>query len=369
MTADSEVQDRAFASTIDAFRRVVGKHPGTGGQLAIRSRDHLLVSVASGRAGARAWSRATTVNVWSVAKAVAAVALSSILADRGHSLESRLADLWPELRAGRDMPVQAALGHRLGLVGLRRPIGPTDLLDHDALAAELATTTPWWEPGTDVGYHSWTYGVVVRELCRRLGSGMDGALELVLGGDPGAAASFVRRGTDHAALVALDVPPSEASQQLAHRQTEETRAALRNPVLTAGDANAGWWTELELPSVKLMANAEGIALALAQLLGRGSVPARDIDLHLTGQGRSTDRVLGDDREFAAGLVVGHADSACPYSTTDRLRYGHDGMGGSFACVDPEAGLVLTWVTNGMGRDINTDPRKLEILEAFDDDTH
>lgn len=368
MPADLGFADRAFARTVDAFHRVSAQHPASGGQLAIRSRDGLLVSVCAGQAGTGSWSRRTTTNVWSTSKAVVAIALSSALRERGHSLETPLAHIWPELRAVGDLPIAALLGHRLGLVGVRRPLTASDLLQGPRLAWELSGTEPWWEPGTSFGYHSWTYGVLVNELCRRLGVELDAVVGGLCADEPGTVVRFTGRPTDVADGVRVPAAPSSASRALAARTAPETQAALRNPVLTPSDANAHWWDELDLPGVKCFANADGVSLVVVELLGGRTVSSADGAAHLTGQGRGTDCVLGDDREFTAGLVAGHSDSGCPYSTDRRLRFGHDGLGGSFTCLDPESGLVLAWVTNGMGSDINTDQRKLEILRAFDDDT-
>jgi hypothetical protein len=368
MTQDSDVVDPAFASTVAAFARVAAQHPAAGGQLAIRSRDRLFVSVSAGQAGRKAWDRRTTTDVWSTSKAVVAVALSTALNQQARSLQTPLVDLWPELGAAGDLPVAALLGHRLGVVGARRTLEQEDLLDGAALARELAGTRPWWEPGTSFGYHSWTYGVMVEELFRRLDVALDDIVGGLCASEEGAVVRFAGRPDVVAPAVRISTSRSAAGRRLAARTDDETRAALRNPVLTADDTGSPWWDALSLPGVKCRANADGISLALVHLLGPGPVSASDRESHLTGQGRGTDRVLGDDREFTAGLVVGHPGSACPYSAGDRLRFGHDGLGGSFACVDIDAGLVLTWVTNGMGSDINTDPRKLEILRAFDDDT-
>jgi hypothetical protein len=368
MATDPGFADRAFTRTVDAFSRVSAQHPVSGGQLAIRSRDGLLVSVCAGRAGTGPWSRRTTTNVWSTSKAVVAIALSSALGERGHSLQTPLADIWPELRAAGDLPIAALLGHRLGLVGLRRPLITGDLLDGPGLAQELSETEPWWEPGTSFGYHSWTYGVLVNELCRRLDVELDAVVGSLCVAEPGATVGFTGRPADVAEALRVPAARSAASRALAARTAPETEAALRNPVLTPSDTSAPWWDQLDLPGVKCFANADGVSLVVGQLLGGTTVSAADAAAHLTGQGRGNDRVLGDDREFTAGLVAGHSDSGCPYSTDGRLRFGHDGLGGSFTCVDTESGLVLAWVTNGMGSDINTDQRKLEILRAFDDDT-
>jgi CubicO group peptidase (beta-lactamase class C family) len=311
------------------------------------------------------------VNVWSVAKSLSVLTLVSLA---GFSLSDPVRRWWPELIAGREMTVAGLLSHRAGVVGLRRTVTGPELAGWTRLVPELERTEPWWQPGDGFGYHSWTFGLLVSELVRRAaGESVDGVLRANLADQAAGQVSFRAPPPGTVAhQVRLDVPLSQEAARLAGAAGPATSAALRNPALTEADANSSWWPVLMLPSVKAYASADGVAGLVTTLLPGGGakspVPADEVAMMLTGAGRGSDRVLGDDREFGPGLVVGHPDSACPYSTGGRLRWGHDGMGGSFFCVDRDAGLVLAWVTNGLGRSINTDPRKLRLLEAFDHDT-
>jgi CubicO group peptidase (beta-lactamase class C family) len=361
------VADSAFQRTVDVFADILAGQPGAGGQLTIRSAASILVSLSGGDDGhGDRWTPRTTVNVWSVAKSLSVLALAGVA---GFSLSDPVRRWWPELTAGQDLTVAELLSHRGGVVGLRRTVAARELADWPRLIPELERTEPWWQPGDGFGYHSWTFGLLVNELCRRVaGKTVD---DLLLAGSVAGQVSFqAPPPAGVARQIRLDVAASPDSARLAGAVGPATWAALRNPALTELDANSSWWRELMLPSVKAYACADGVAGLAAALLPSPAyrLPAEEVAVMLTGAGRGTDRVLGDDREFAPGLVLGHPDSACPYSTTGRLRWGHDGMGGSFFCVDRVAGLVLAWVTNGLGRSINLDPRKLRLLEAFDADT-
>jgi CubicO group peptidase (beta-lactamase class C family) len=42
-----------------------------------------------------------------------------------------------------------------------------DLCDWDKMSAAIADAELWWEPGTKVGYHAYTFGYIVGELARR----------------------------------------------------------------------------------------------------------------------------------------------------------------------------------------------------------
>jgi CubicO group peptidase (beta-lactamase class C family) len=59
------------------------------------------------------------------------------------------------------IPVHLLLSHRAGLPAIDTPL-PTDALyDWDTMTRALAVQEPWWEPGTQHGYHAFTFGWLV----------------------------------------------------------------------------------------------------------------------------------------------------------------------------------------------------------------
>jgi len=72
-------------------------------------------------------------------------------------------------RNGKDaITVRMMLGHQSALPALRDPVKPGGFYDFDYMAERLAAETPFWEPGTDNGYHMITFGWTVGELIRRV---------------------------------------------------------------------------------------------------------------------------------------------------------------------------------------------------------
>ncbi|WP_179852933.1 serine hydrolase domain-containing protein [Streptomyces sp. 1331.2] len=111
----------------------------------------------------------TLVPAWSTGKGVAA-ALVAVLVDRGVlAYEEPVARYWPEFgAAGKErITLGQVLSHTAGLPQLPADITPERLLDLPATADWLARQQPLWEPGSAVGYHAWTYGVLVAEILRR----------------------------------------------------------------------------------------------------------------------------------------------------------------------------------------------------------
>ena len=103
----------------------------------------------------------------------------------GIGLDRKVIDLWPEYgQNGKDgTTLLHVLTHQAGQPALRdRSIS---VLDHDAVADQLARQEPFWKPGETHGYHPRTYGFLVDELVRRIGDGTPiGTYFRLIFGDP-----------------------------------------------------------------------------------------------------------------------------------------------------------------------------------------
>jgi CubicO group peptidase (beta-lactamase class C family) len=100
------------------------------------------------------------------------------LVERGLlDVDAPVAKYWPEFAAaGKEtLPVRYLLCHKAGLPAIREQMPRGSLYDWDAMAAALARTEPWWEPGTKHGYHAVTFGFLVGEVIRRVSGKSVGA--------------------------------------------------------------------------------------------------------------------------------------------------------------------------------------------------
>ncbi|AYV33078.1 Esterase EstB (plasmid) [Streptomyces sp. ADI95-16] len=105
----------------------------------------------------------------STAKGVTATVVH-VLVERGlFSYDTPIAELWPEFavhgKAGAT--VRHALTHTAGVPGMPADVTHEDLTDWDKMTAAVAGAEPWWEPGTQTGYHAFTYGWLLGEIVRR----------------------------------------------------------------------------------------------------------------------------------------------------------------------------------------------------------
>lgn len=325
----------------------------------------------------RPWQRDTLVNVWSTTKGPTALC-AHILADRGLlDLDAPVARYWPEFAAaGKDkVLVRHLLSHRAGLSGLREPHSLQQLCDWELTTRRLAATEPWWEPGTQSGYHAFTYGFLVGEVVRRVSGLLPGAfLEREVTGPLGIDFRIGLPEQEAARAAELVHPPAASSSEQAARLSQlppAALAALANPVVGASEANTAEWRAAEIPA----ANGHGTARAVAALYGifagRGAYDGHRIlspeaaERVREGQGSCRDLVLGaglgGDTEVALGLWLSGPHGS--YGPNPRA-FGHDGFGGSCGLADPEAGVSLGYVMNRMGPHIADDPRKMTLIDAL-----
>lgn len=112
----------------------------------------------------------------SVTKAMTALCLQ-ILWDRGTlDIDAPVARYWPEFSAAgkEDITVADVMTHRSGVLGspaLTRLISLDDgtgLDQTEKIVDILAAAEPVWEPGSQTGYHTITYGWILGEVIRRI---------------------------------------------------------------------------------------------------------------------------------------------------------------------------------------------------------
>jgi CubicO group peptidase (beta-lactamase class C family) len=348
-----------------------------GAAVTVRVGDEVVVDLWGGWADpgrTRPWQRDTLVNVWSTTKGPTALC-AHLLVDRGLlDLDAPVAAYWPEFAAGGKSAVlvRHLLSHRAGMAGLREPHSTAQLYDWELTTARLAAMEPWWEPGTQSGYHALTYGFLIGEVIRRITGVLPGEfLQQEITGPLGIDFTIglpEKESARAAELVHAQV--SADSTSLMAQLPPVILAALANPAVGAAEANSPEWRSAEIPA----ANGHGTARAVCALYGivarRGLCGDRRVlspeaaERVREGQGACRDLVLGagfaQDTEVGLGLWLSGGNAS--YGPNPRAL-GHDGFGGSCGLADPEADLSLGYVMNRMGPHIANDPRKMALIEA------
>lgn len=371
--------DERFAGVRAAFEANFQQRDELGAAVTVQVGGETVVDLWGGWADAgrtRAWERDTLVNVWSTTKGPTALC-AHLLADRGLlDLDAPVAAYWPQFAAaGKSaLPVRHLLSHRAGLAGLREPHTLAELYDWEVTTARLAAMEPWWEPGTQSGYHAMTYGFLVGEVIRRITGLLPGEfLHREVTGPLGIDFTIGLPEQEAGRAAELVHPPTTAAGEQAavfSQLPPAAQAALANPLVGAAEAGTRQWRAAQLPA----ANGHGTARAVAALYGifarRGLFGDRRVlspqaaERAREGQGPCRDLVLGagfaHDTEAALGLWLSGPNAS--YGPNPRAC-GHDGFGGSCGLADPEAEVSLGYVMNRMGPHIADDPRKMALIDA------
>ncbi len=117
------------------------------------------------------WTTQTPVLIWSATKGLTSACLIHAASEHGIDLNRNVVDLWPEYgqNGKQNTTILQVLTHQAGQAALRDP--SVSILDHDAVADQLARQEPFWTPGDAHGYHARTYGFLADELVRRITQG------------------------------------------------------------------------------------------------------------------------------------------------------------------------------------------------------
>ncbi|MBM7173632.1 beta-lactamase family protein [Streptomyces sp. G44] len=377
--------DAGFEPVRDAFVRNFGERGERGAAVAVYRDGRKVVDLWGGVRDVDGnedapWEPGTAQVIRSATKGVAAAALL-LLHQRGElDLEAPVGAYWPEFKAhGKDgVLVRHVLTHRAGVPALDRPLTPAEALDPDLAAAVVAAQAPFWEPGTDHGYHAQTYSWLTGELVRRVtgravGEWIDAeiarphGLGLWVGLPEAEAARAGRMGRIE--------PPPTAPGGLRTRPKRNVAQAYADPAsLTRRafgaidplpDENDPAYRAAALPASNGIATADGLARFYAALTGEvdGVAPLftpETVDAARAEASAGPDRVLVVPTRFGLGYMLhgGASPLLAPGS------FGHPGRGGALGFADPESGIAFGYVTNGMNKGVTADPRAQALVTAL-----
>jgi len=356
-----------FEPVREAFVANFDERGEVGAAVCARVRGEIVVDLWGGWADeerTRPWRDDTLVNVYSVGKAVVAALVLQLVDEGRLGLDTPIAEVWPEFAAGgkAGATVAHALSHQASVPAIREPMTDADLGDWDRMAAAVAATDAWFEPGSRLIYHTNTYGHLVGELVHR-----------VTGALPGERLRTVvdARGHERPVDYWIGVPVAEqarcADVVWAPRgsTTEGALGAAVDPAALTGDALLLWlayfnppgyssvgvvntpeWRSAQVPSTNAHASARGVCDLYAALLG-------DVD----GDPLVSPALLADaTRPWVSGEcpVLGEVGTfGLGFVPTNPRRsffpnprsFGHFGTGGAVGCADPDAGIALGYVMN------------------------
>jgi CubicO group peptidase (beta-lactamase class C family) len=350
----------------DAVDELVGSGAERGVQVAVYRRGELVVDAVGGvadPADGREVAAGTPFFNFSIGKGATAT-VAHVLAERGvFRYDTRVVDLWPEFGAhGKDgVTIRHVLTHAAGVPAVPPETTVEDLCDWEAMAGAIADARPWWQPGTRVGYHSWTFGYLVGEIVRRAtGNPISQVLGEQVTGPLGVADELY-----------LGVPAPE-HHRLARLEDAQPIPAMPpdSPVLTimpaallagAGLGNRPDVLAAAIPSAATT-SARAIARMYAALLdhvdGVRLISPQRLD-HVSAVAASgPDEIFGNPSAWGLGYAIGRLGSTAAQTPT---VFGMAGAGGSYAYADTATGVAFALTKNLFSADFGTATRISQLV--------
>jgi len=358
-----------FEPVRDAFAKNFELGEEQGACVAVTRDGEFVVDLWAGDADAsgRPWREDTIVNVYSTTKTMAATSVL-LLADRGEvDLHAPVAKYWPEFaQNGKEgVLVSHVMSHSAGLSGFDEPT-PEDLYDWDDIVSRLAAQAPWWEPGTQSGYHAVTQGFLQGEIVRRVSGRSIGTFFREEIAEPLGADFHIGLDEKHDARVADLVPPQARLGGGAMDKNSILARTFRGPNLDGSEPRSRAWRAAEIPAAGGIGNARSVARIHSALACGGSVDGvtlmspKGVERALEEQIRGKDLVM--NIEFVYGMGFGISDPSYPISPNKRAFF-WGGWGGSLAVIDLDARASIAYVMNRMAPDLMGDRRGARVVKS------
>jgi len=372
--------DERFAPVRDAMARNFREHNELGAAVAVTIDGRFVVDLWGGwmdEERRRPWQGETLVNVFSVGKGVASLAVHMLVERGGLDLAAPVAHYWPEFAAAGKGAITVAmlLAHRAGLPAIRQPLPEHAMYDWEQMTAALAAEEPWWQPGTRHGYHVNTFGFLAGELVQRAAGMTIGEFVRREIAAPLAADFHFGIGAADDARIADYVFGAEmfAAESAKARDMDEERKFLlgsvyMNPPAVSGPGvvNTRAWRAAEMPSTNGHSNARAVARIYAALAAGGAggdfrLLERETLARATAEAASgPDFVLRRPSRFALGFQLPQPER--PLGTSPN-SFGHFGAGGSLGFADPDARLAFAYTMNRAGPRFNN-PCTSNLVDAL-----
>jgi CubicO group peptidase (beta-lactamase class C family) len=362
----------------DAFAENFARHGEVGAAVAVTVDGKLVVDLWAGHADAvrtRPWTRDTIVNVASTTKGLTAICAHRLVDHGLLDLEAPVATYWAEFaQAGKAaIPVHFLLSHRAGLPAIDAPLPTEALYDWNRMTSALAAQKPWWEPGTQHGYHVFTFGWLVGEVVRRITGKSLGRCWREEVAEPLGIDCHIGLAAEHDSRVAefIPIPPGQPDfeQELLKNAGPMVQKAMNNPPHTVADMNTRAWRGAEIPAGNAHTTARALARVYGALACGGEVdgvrvlsPA-SIERARTEQASGPDAVLfGWPTRFGLGFSL--PPQGAGIGSSSAAAFGFPGAGGSIGFADPDTRVGFGYVMNQMQGGIPPDPRALRLIDAL-----
>ena len=303
---------------------------------------------------------------FSVVKAAAATVVH-VLVERGlFGYDTRIVELWPEFGAHgkQSVTMRHVLNHTAGVPGIPLSTTIEDLCNWDKMCAAIADEELWWEPGTKVGYHAYTFGYIAGEIARRAtGKKISQVLREDVARPLGVADEiyFGMPDSEHHRLARLEDAPMAGPMPEMPPDLPMFKAAPMSAFPNAAMGNRTDVLSADIPAggkVSARAIARMYAALLTGVDGVRLISPERLREATAVSSSGIDQVFGMPTTWGLGYSIGGLGPA-QYSKT---TFGVGGVGGGFACGDTVSGIAFAVTKNRISQDFNTATELSQIVK-------
>lgn len=329
------------------------------------------------------WEKDTKSIVWSSTKGATALC-AHILSSRGKlELKRPVAEYWPEFAQNgkENITVNMLLNHQAALPAIRSETGQTDFADWDQMVHYLEKEAPFWEPGTQTGYHAITYGWLVGEVVRRVSGKSLGQFFHEEVAKPLNLDFWIGLPEDRIDEVSkMIMPDQDGSTTEFYEKAVTDQSSI--PFLISAN-NGGYMQNFdsveayraEIGAAGGITNARGLAGMYAPLANGGTLgDVQLVDEHTlqrmayVSSATERDSSLLIPTRFSLGFAKSVNNDHIQYSDAVSMimsedAFGHPGNGGSFGFASPENRMSLAYTMNKMGAGILVNERGQSLIDA------
>jgi CubicO group peptidase (beta-lactamase class C family) len=368
--------DDRFEKVREVFEENFSERGDVGASFAATVDGEFVVDIWGGHADAaktRPWEEDTIVNVYSTTKTMSFLT-ALVLADRGElEFGAPVTRYWPEYgQNGKEKTeVRHFMSHSAGVPGFDPALTADELYDWDHCIGNLAAQAPWWEVGSQSGYHAITQGYLIGELVRRItGKSIGRFFREEIAGPLGADFHIGVAPEDFPRVAEMIPVAGEDGVGFPGLDPESITARVFSSADLGNDAvNSAGWRQAEIPAANGHGNARSVVRAQTPLANGGA--AFGVDL-LSEAGC---RVIRDEQTNGPDAVLmlpirygmGYAfpNELMPMSPSEHGMF-WGGAGGSTIIVDQENRACFSYVMNQMAPAIVGDVRGASLGNAFYD---
>ncbi|KAH8661062.1 beta-lactamase/transpeptidase-like protein [Ilyonectria robusta] len=368
----------SFSGLRDLLSKHISEGDEVGASIVVNIDGQNVVDIWGGyfdESGTRSWERDTIVNVFSTTKTITSLA-ALILIDRGIiSPYEKVATHWPEFAANgkQGIEIRHIISHTSGVPGWEQPVTLADVCNFDKAVSLLAAQASWWTPGTASGYHSFTHGLLIGQVIRKvIGKTLKDFIQDEMAGLLGADFQLGVRDSDlHRVSDLIPWTPSPNADSPSDPNSISARVN-NNPPFTPDMANTAMWRKAELGAANGHGNARSIAKILSAVSlggwvdGKHLLKPETIDLIFQQMSNGTDLVTNMPVRFGIGYGIRGEGVIPTWLPEGRICF-WSGLGGSVAIMDLDRKMTIVYAMNklypvGLGSNLTIEYVK-EIYRA------